>query len=72
MSWSTSIRQIHRWVSIIFVVTVIVCFIAVSQEEAPEWVFYLPLAPLGLLAVTGLYMFVLPYVGRWRKGRGTD
>ena len=27
---------------------------------------YLPLAPLALLALTGLYMFVLPYV---RKGR---
>jgi hypothetical protein len=30
---------------------------------------YLPLAPLALLAITGLYLFVLPYVARWRGRR---
>ncbi len=30
---------------------------------------YSPLLPLALLLFTGLYMFVLPYVARWRSVR---
>jgi len=29
-----------------------------------------PLPPLFLLMFTGLYMFALPYVARWRSGSG--
>jgi hypothetical protein len=31
---------------------------------------YSPLLPLALLALTGLYLFALPYAARWRRGRG--
>jgi hypothetical protein len=34
------------------------------------WVVYSPLPPLFLLMFTGLYMFVRPYVARWRGARG--
>jgi hypothetical protein len=34
-------------------------------------VYFLPLFPLGLLMLTGLYMFVLPYAARWRNARRT-
>jgi len=34
--------------------------------EPPAWVVYSPLPPLFLMLVTGLYMFVLPYLPRWR------
>jgi hypothetical protein len=61
------IRQIHRWVSIAFTVTVIANFVAMSQGEPPAWVTYSPLPPLALLLFTGLYLFVLPYTA---KGRG--
>ncbi|MGK8503403.1 hypothetical protein [Nocardia asiatica] len=56
-------RQLHRWMSITFTATVIVCFIAAALglTESAIWVFYLPLPPLFLLLGTGLYMFVLPY-----------
>jgi hypothetical protein len=27
----------------------------------------LPLLPLALLALTGIYMFFLPYAAKWRK-----
>ena len=63
------IRQFHRWVSIIFTVSVIVTFIALAQEKPVVWVSYVPLLPLGLLLLTGLYMFVQPYVSKWRSGR---
>ena len=70
MNWSTSIRQIHRWVSIAFTVTVIANFIALAQGggTAPPWVTYSPLPPLALLMFSGLYLFTLPYAARWRRG----
>lgn len=64
------IRQFHRWMSITFTVTVIVTFIALAQEEPLVWVSYVPLIPLALLFLTGLYMFVLPYAAKWRSARG--
>ena len=68
MNWNKWIRQIHRWLSIAFTVTVIANFIALSQGKPPDWVTYSPLLPLGLLLLTGLYMFVLPYAAKWRSG----
>ena len=63
------IRQFHRWVSIIFVVIVAAIFATLGLGKAPaQWVYYLPLAPLALLAITGLYMFVLPYAQKRRRG----
>ena len=73
MSWSARIRQIHRWVSIIFTVTVIANFIALAQSGGtpPPWITYSPLPPLAFLLFTGLYMFALPYIVRWRSRRRT-
>lgn len=68
MNWNHWIRQTHRWLSIAFTVAVIVTFVALAQK-APVWVSYLPLPPLFLLMFTGLYLFVLPYAAKWRRGR---
>jgi hypothetical protein len=56
------IRQIHRWLSIAFTLTVIANFVAMSRGTPPAWVTYSPLLPLALLLLTGLYMFALPYM----------
>ena len=69
MNWNNWIRQTHRWVSIAFTVSVIVTFIALAQEKPVIWVSYVPLLPLALLLFSGLYLFVLPYAARWRRGR---
>ena len=71
MNWNNWIRQVHRWLSIAFTVTVIVTFIALAQEKPLVWVSYVPLIPLALLFVTGLYLFALPYFAKWRSGRRT-
>ena len=63
------VRQIHRWLSIAFTVTVIANFIALAQGEPPAWMTYSPLLPLGLLLLTGLYLFVPPYATNWRSRR---
>ncbi len=63
---SRLIRQCHRWISALFVVTVIITTVALAQLEPIVWVSYMPLLPLILLLATGLYLFVLPYAQRWR------
>ena len=70
MNWNRWFRQIHRWLSITFTVTVIIVTVAVvGQLEAVVWVSFVPLLPLALLMISGLYMFALPYVAKWRSGR---
>ena len=71
MNWNNWIRQIHRWLSIVFTVAVIVTFIALAQEKPVVWVSYVPLFPLALLWFTGMYLFVLPHAIKWRSGRRT-
>ncbi len=65
---SKFIRQLHRWTSIAFVLSVLAITIALAQAEPIIWVSYIPLLPLALLAFTGLYLFALPYLAR-RRGR---
>jgi hypothetical protein len=68
MTVNTWIRQIHRWVSLLFAVIVAGIFAALGMGTQPvQWVYFLPLGPLAVLLVTGLYMFVLPYLA---KGQG--
>ena len=72
MTANSWIRQIHRWLSIVFTLTVIANFIALARgggAAAPPWITYSPLPPLALLLFTGLYLFVLPYSAAWRTGR---
>jgi cellulose synthase/poly-beta-1,6-N-acetylglucosamine synthase-like glycosyltransferase len=72
LNWNNWVRQIHRWLSIAFTVTVIANFVAMGLGEPPTFVVYSPLLPLFLLLFTGLYMFVLPYAAKWRGGRGAS
>lgn len=74
MSRAHAIRQVHRWVSIVFTATVIANFVALALghgQQPPPWITYAPLPPLALLLVTGLTLFVQPYVRRRPGGSGT-
>lgn len=68
MSWNKWIRQGHRWLSILFTVTVAANFVTMGLGEPPGWIVYSPLPPLFLLLFSGLYMFILPYTAA-RRGR---
>ena len=75
LNWNMWVRQIHRWVSIAFTLTVIANFVALAQGGGgmpPPWITYSPLPPLALLLFTGLYLFVLPYAAKRRSERRTD
>lgn len=69
MNLSNFIRQTHRWLSIVFTVAVLATFVALGQKEPIVWVSYVPLFPLVLLLFSGLYLFALPYVAKWRASR---
>ncbi|MBP1871546.1 ABC-type polysaccharide/polyol phosphate export permease [Ensifer adhaerens] len=65
MNWNNCIRQVHRWTSLVFAAVVSAIFATLGIGKQPaEWVYFLPLFPLAILLTTGLYMFLLPYLGR--------
>ena len=72
MNWNKWVRQNHRWLSIAFTVAVIVNIVAVAQKKYTASLGLLAVLPLGLLLVTGLYLFVLPYATKWRSERRAD
>jgi TRAP-type mannitol/chloroaromatic compound transport system permease large subunit len=66
MHWSKWIRQSHRWLAIVFMAAVIAAtFAAVGGQAADSWLYYLPLPPLFLMMLSGLYLFLLPYATKW-------
>jgi hypothetical protein len=62
------IRQTHRWLSMAFLAGAIInvtVYSIVGKEHPPAfWVNLLALIPMFLLLLSGLYLFVLPYVVR--------
>jgi hypothetical protein len=72
LNWNKWVRQTYRWLSMAFTVAVIVNIIAVAQKKYTASVGLLAVFPLALQFVTGLYLFVLPYVTKWRSGRPSD
>lgn len=59
---SRAIRVAHRWLGMALVALTIINAIAFGTGNAIPWLYYLPLVPLFLLMLSGLYMFVLPYL----------
>lgn len=64
MNGSKWVRQVHRWASMLFTLAVIAAFVALAQERPIVWMSYVPLPPLGVLLLTGLYLFALPYLAK--------
>ncbi|MFC9995273.1 hypothetical protein [Nocardia sp. NPDC127526] len=69
MNWNTTIRQWHRWLGIAFTATVVITVVGLTAG-GPEWLSYIPLFPLALLFLAGLYLLVRtpsPRTGRTRR-----
>ena len=71
MNWTMWVRQVHRWLSIVFTATVVANFAAMGLGKHPTLVVSSPLLPLILLLFSGLCMFVSPYAAKRRSGRRT-
>lgn len=72
MHWNQWIRQIHRWLSITFAAAVVANIALMGQGDLALWVGLLTLLPLGLLLLSGLYLFALPYITRRDSVRPTS
>ena len=72
MTWSKWVRQLHRWLSIAFTLVVMFNGVAVFKQRYANWMGLLAVAALSLMFFTGMYLFVLPYVTKWRSARRTD
>jgi hypothetical protein len=62
--WNAWVRQIHRWLSMVFTLAVIINTVAVMRRAYTNQMGFLAVVPLVLLLFTGLYLFALPYVGQ--------
>ncbi|UYN99822.1 MAG: hypothetical protein KIT02_00845 [Devosia sp.] len=65
-------RQSHRWFSMAFTfgfLANVVAIMLAGSEPVPTWVYFLALVPLFLLFGSGLYLFAVPYLSRWRSAR---
>ncbi|MBO9669716.1 MAG: hypothetical protein J7485_04285 [Sphingobium sp.] len=60
-------RQVHRWLSVIFTLTVAANFVAMAFGPPPPWITYSPLPFLFLMLATGIYLFFLPYARRGKR-----
>jgi hypothetical protein len=63
---SKLIRQFHRWLALAFTLSVIATTVALAQKAPVIWMSYVPLPPLALLTLSGMYMWVLPHAVKWR------
>lgn len=51
------IRRSHRWIAVAFTLSVAANFIAMAGGPPPAWITYAPLLPLGLLMLSGTFLF---------------
>ena len=66
------IRQTHRWLSVVFTVAVIINGVTVVRGKYDNRLGLSAVGILALLFFTGLYLFVLPYAAKWRRGQHSD
>jgi uncharacterized membrane protein YvlD (DUF360 family) len=65
MTFSRFLRLCHRWLGLLFTLIVVAIFGVLGAGIEPvQWVYYLPLLPLALMTLSGLYMFFEPYIRR--------
>ena len=74
MSATRGVRRFHRWMSVVFTVTVAanIAVMSAGHGQPPPWVTYSPLLPLAVLQLTGIYLFVLPYTAKGRRAQQTE
>jgi hypothetical protein len=66
-------RRSHRWIAIVFTLSVALNFAVMPWRQPPAWITYAPLPPLLFLTLTGLVMLVSSWFAKTSHGqRGAD
>lgn len=63
------VRSSHRWLSVAFMAAVLVNITAQIMGIQAVWIGLLALFPLILMMISGMWLFVLPYMARRRAVR---
>lgn len=65
MTLHTTTRTGQRWLGMLFALMSVALWIALGiGATVPQWAYFLPLVPLALMMLTGLYLFFQPYARR--------
>ena len=65
-------RRVHRFVAALFLLTIPFAAWAsftATDPTKPSPLVYLPLAPMGILTVTGTWLLVRPWIAKWKAKR---
>jgi high-affinity Fe2+/Pb2+ permease len=57
----------HRWLSVVFTVVVIINFVVIVTKKYNNTLGLTAVSVLALLFITGAYLFLLPYAAKWRR-----
>lgn len=57
---SKRMRRFHRYVSMFFMATVVFTAVALTVDNSVVWVSYVPLLPLFVLMISGVFMWFRP------------
>ena len=60
-------RKLHRWIGIVFLLTVAANFVTMAFGKPPLWVTYAPLPFLFAMMFSGIFMLVKHYRDTARK-----
>lgn len=58
-----------QWLLPFTLVVLVVSIAMAGDEPPPQWLYMMPLPLLGLLWLSGIYLYVLPYVAKKRNAR---
>jgi hypothetical protein len=62
MTFHTFARQSHRWLAMLFTVMSLILWITLGLGiQLAQGLYFVPLLPLALMMLTGLYLFFRPY-----------
>jgi hypothetical protein len=62
------IRQFHRWFAYPFIILIIL-LISLRQSQAGEILLRIQQFMVLIMALTGLYLLILPYLTKWRRSK---
>jgi len=67
VNWNKWMRQIHRWLSVILTLAMILNVVAIVMKKYSTATGLVAVVPFAFLFLSGAYLFVLPYAARWSK-----
>lgn len=63
MTFRAMSRLSHRWLGMLFTLMSLALWLSLGfGVTLPQWAYFLPLAPLALMMLTGIYLILRPWL----------